>query len=127
MDALKTVLIVLFVIISVLIILLVLIQNDEGGGLGGLLSGSGSAAFGSHSGSVLNKTTFVFIALFFAISFSIALLTKAPALKKLQNTEEVQVQENADSEVFDWVESLDNENPAAEENTESSLSAGDAQ
>ena len=56
MGAIKVVLMVAFVIICVLLILLVLIQNDEGGGLGGLLSGSGSAAFGSHSASVINKT-----------------------------------------------------------------------
>ncbi|MBP5587142.1 MAG: preprotein translocase subunit SecG [Treponema sp.] len=126
MAALKTVLIVLFVIISVLLILLVLVQNDEGGGLGGLLSGSGSAAFGSHSASVINKTTFVFVALFLVVAFSIALLTKAPAVKKLQNTDEVQVQESSNSEVFDWVESLD-ENAGADVNPESTLSGADAQ
>lgn len=109
MDALKVALIVIFVIISFLTILLVLIQNDEGGGLGGLLSGSGSAAFGSHSASVINKTTFVFVGLFFVIAFSIALLTKAPASRKLEAVDEAteqQLNTNA-NEDFDWVNDLE--------------------
>lgn len=109
MEALKVALIVIFVIISFLTILLVLIQNDEGGGLGGLLSGSGSAAFGSHSASVINKTTFVFVGLFFVIAFSIALLTKAPASRKLEAVDEAteqQLNTNA-NEDFDWVNDLE--------------------
>lgn len=109
MDALKVALIVIFVIISFLTILLVLIQNDEGGGLGGLLSGSGSAAFGSHSASVINKTTFVFVGLFFVIAFSIALLTKAPASRKLEAVDEAAEQQlnTSANEDFDWVNDLE--------------------
>lgn len=109
MDALKVALIVIFVIISFLTILLVLIQNDEGGGLGGLLSGSGSAAFGSHSASVINKTTFVFVGLFFVIAFSIALLTKAPASRKLEAVDEATEQQlnTSANEDFDWVNDLE--------------------
>ena len=100
MEAMKVVLIVLFVIISILLVLLVLIQNDEGGGLGGLLSGS--AAFGSHSASVINKTTFVLVALFFVTAFAIARLNKAPAIKDLQPEEAVEQQLSSDSEAADW-------------------------
>ncbi|MBQ0162560.1 MAG: preprotein translocase subunit SecG [Treponema sp.] len=107
MEALKVALIVIFCIISFLTILLVLIQNDEGGGLGGLLSGSGSAAFGSHSASVINKTTFVFVGLFFVIAFSIALLTKAPAARKIEATESVEEQLNSNNEDFEWLDSLE--------------------
>ena len=102
MEAMKVVLIVLFVIISILLVLLVLIQNDEGGGLGGLLSGAGSAAFGSHSASVINKTTFVLVALFFVTAFAIARLNKAPAIKDLQPEEAVEQQLSSDSEAADW-------------------------
>lgn len=82
MGAIKVVLMVAFVIICILLILLVLIQNDEGGGLGGLLSGSGSAAFGSHSASVINKTSFVLVALFIVTAFFIARLNRKPAIKQ---------------------------------------------
>ena len=102
MEAMKVVLIVLFVIISILLVLLVLIQNDEGGGLGGLLSGAGSAAFGSNSASVINKTTFVLVALFFVTAFAIARLNKAPAIKDLQPEEAVEQQLSSDSEAADW-------------------------
>ncbi|MBQ0001988.1 MAG: preprotein translocase subunit SecG [Treponema sp.] len=111
MEALKVALIVIFVIISFLTILLVLIQNDEGGGLGGLLSGSGSAAFGSHSASVINKTTFVFVGLFFVVAFSIALLTKAPAKERVEAADQaIEEQLNSNNGDFDWVDSLE-ENP----------------
>ena len=72
MGVVKAILMVAFVIICVLLVLLVMIQNDEGGGLGGLLSGSGSAAFGSHSASVISKTTFVLVVLFILDAFFIA-------------------------------------------------------
>lgn len=109
MEALKVALIVLFVIISVLLILLVLVQNDEGGGLGGLLSGSGSAAFGSHSATVINKTTFVLVALFFVTAFSIALLNKAPAIKNIDNADAVEQQLDPDADAGEWWnEALDN-------------------
>ena len=126
MGTVGIVLLVFFIIVCFLLILLIAIQDDGENGMGGLLGGRGTAAFGSHSASVINKTTFVFVALFLVVAFSIALLTKAPAVKKLQNTDEVQVQESSNSEVFDWVESLD-ENAGADVNPESTLSGADAQ
>ncbi len=113
MGAIKVVLMVAFVIICVLLILLVLIQNDEGGGLGGLLSGSGSAAFGSHSASVINKTSFVLVALFIVTAFFIARLNRKPAVKQ---TLSPTVQENVNTSgegVENWWNDLD-ANGAAE-------------
>lgn len=109
MGAIKVILMVAFVIICVLLVLLVLIQNDEGGGLGGLMSGSGSAAFGSHSASVINKTTFVLVALFIVTAFSIARLNKKPAVK---STLSPAVQESVDTSgagVENWWNDLEAE------------------
>lgn len=122
MEALKVALIVLFAIISVLLVLLVLIQNDEGGGLGGLLSGSGSAAFGSHSASVINKTTFVLVALFFVTAFAIARLNKAPAVKDLTEEPAVEQTINADAEAGEWWKEDLNDNAVVPQDT---LSAQD--
>lgn len=72
MDIVKGVLIVAFVIICVLLVLLVLVQDQDNSGMGGLLGGGNSAAFGSHSASVLTKATVVFVVLFFVITFAIA-------------------------------------------------------
>ena len=105
MGVVKAILMVAFVIICVLLVLLVMIQNDEGGGLGGLLSGSGSAAFGSHSASVISKTTFVLVVLFILDAFFIARLNKKPAVKQTLSPE---VQEAVDTttgeaaEDFEW-------------------------
>ena len=46
--------------------------------VGGLLGGRGTAAFGSHSASVLTKATAVFVALFFVIALALAVMNKKP-------------------------------------------------
>ena len=73
MDSIiKGVLLVAFVIICILLVLLVLVQDQDNSGMGGLLGGGNSAAFGSHSASVLTKATVVFVVLFFVVTFAIA-------------------------------------------------------
>ena len=81
MGTIGVVLLVFFVIVCLLLVLLVSIQDDGENGMG-LLGGRGTAAFGSHSGSVLTKTTFVLVFLFFALSFGLALVNKKPKLEK---------------------------------------------
>ena len=82
MGTLGIILLVIFVIVSLLLILLVSIQDDGENGMGGLLGGRGTAAFGSHSASVLSKTTFVLVVLFFAVSLGLALVNKVPKMEK---------------------------------------------
>ncbi|WP_407428829.1 preprotein translocase subunit SecG [Treponema sp.] len=72
MDIIKGVLIVAFVIICILLVLLVLVQDQDNSGMGGMLGGGNSAAFGSHSASVLTKVTVAFVILFFVVTFCIA-------------------------------------------------------
>ena len=81
MGTIGVVLLVFFVIVCLLLVLLVSIQDDGENGMG-LLGGRGTAAFGSHSASVLTKTTFVLVFLFFAISFGLAFVNKKPKLEK---------------------------------------------
>lgn len=81
MGVIGTVLLVCFVIVCLLLVLLVSIQDDGENGMGGLMGGRGTAAFGSHSASVLTKTTMVFVILFFALTVGLALVNKAPKVK----------------------------------------------
>ena len=81
MGTIGLVLLVFFVIVCLLLVLLVSIQDDGENGMG-LLGGRGTAAFGSHSASVLTKTTFVLVFLFFALSFALAMVNKKPKLDK---------------------------------------------
>jgi len=81
MGAIGIILLVAFVIICVLLVFIVMIQNEEEG-MGGLFGSNTSTAFGSHSASVLTKTTFVLVALFIITSFVLALLNKKPAAQK---------------------------------------------
>lgn len=81
MGTVGVVLLVFFVIVCLLLVLLVSIQDDGENGMG-LLGGRGTAAFGSHSASVLTKTTFVLVFLFFALSFALAMVNKKPKIEK---------------------------------------------
>ena len=65
MGAIGVILLVAFVIVCVLLVLLVLVQDENRGGMGGLLGGGQSIAFGAHSATVLTKATVVLTILFF--------------------------------------------------------------
>lgn len=83
MGVIGIILLVAFVIICVLLVCVVLLQNEEGGGMGGLLGGGNSAAFGSRSGNVLTKTTYILVTLFFVATFILAFINKAPTVHSL--------------------------------------------
>lgn len=80
MGALGIVLLVVFVIVCALLVLLVAVQDDGENGMGGLLGGRGTAAFGSHSANVLTKTTCVLVVLFFVLSVGLAMVNKGSKL-----------------------------------------------
>ena len=80
MSTIGIILLVVFVIASILLILLVLVQDDGQNGMGGLLGGRGTAAFGSHSASVLTKATALLVFLFFARALLLAIINKKPKL-----------------------------------------------
>ncbi len=102
MGTIGVVLLVAFFIVCFLLVLLVAVQDDGESGMGGLLGGRGTAAFGSHSANVLTKTTFVLVVLFFVLSIGIALSNKKPKVEKNLLPETV-VEENSASETpSDW-------------------------
>ena len=102
MGTIGVVLLVFFVIVCLLLVLLVSIQDDGENGMG-LLGGRGTAAFGSHSGSVLTKTTFVLVFLFFAFSFGLAMVNKKPKLEKdLVPTAVESTDSSSDSTSSNW-------------------------
>ena len=78
MGTIGVILLVAFIIVCVLLVLLVIIQDDGESGMGGLMGGRGTAAFGSHSASVLTKTTTVLVILFFVLALGLALINKKP-------------------------------------------------
>jgi preprotein translocase subunit SecG len=83
MHIIATLLLIVFVIICILLVLIVLVQSEEGGGMGGLFGGSGSQAFGSRSGNVITRTTYILVTLFFITTFGLAFINKAPAVRSL--------------------------------------------
>ena len=102
MGVIGIILLVAFIIVCALLIAIVLLQNDESGGLGGLLGGAGNAAFGSRSGNVLTRTTYILVTLFFLASFGLALINKAPSVSNLDAAVQ-QVQESDGTSEY-WVD-----------------------
>lgn len=116
---------VVFVIIAVLLIGLVLLQNEGGNGVGGIFGGSSSSVFGSRSGNVLSKATYILGILFFVLCFVLALMNKPDRSKDagvLEAAGEESGIEQPASEDEDWfkkapVESEGAEAPAASTGT----------
>ena len=77
MGILGTILLVLFVIVCVLLIFIVVIQDEDSDSIGGLFAGGSGSAFGSRSSNVVIKITYVLGALFFILSFSLAIINKS--------------------------------------------------
>ena len=82
MGAIRIILLVAFIIACALLILIILVQDDGSSGMGGLLGGRGTTAFGSHSANILTRTTFVLVVLFFVFALALALLNKRPRLEQ---------------------------------------------
>lgn len=80
MGVFGVILLVAFIIVCVLLVCVVLVQNTDSSGMGGLLGGSNSKAFGSRSGNVLTKTTYILVTLFFVSSLVLALTNKTQAV-----------------------------------------------
>ena len=122
MGAIGVVLLVAFIIVCVLLILLVSVQDNENG-MGGVFGGRGTAAFGSHSASVLTKATAVFVVLFFVLAFGLALVNKKPSIEKdlivdeATAPEEVSTPETTESADW-WAESETTDAAATEEKAE---------
>ncbi len=72
MGILGIILLVVFIICSLLLLGLVLLQADSnGGGLGGVFGGGSNSAFGSRTGNVLSKATFVLLGVFMATTLGL--------------------------------------------------------
>ncbi|MCR5290419.1 MAG: preprotein translocase subunit SecG [Treponema sp.] len=95
MGALGVILLIAFVIICVLLVLVVLVQNEEG--IGGVFGSRTSTAFGSHSASVLTKTTFVLVTLFIVMSFALALINKKPSAKRDLSAAAAELEQSAEN------------------------------
>lgn len=129
MGVIGVILLVAFIIICILLVCIVLIQNESGSGMGGLLGGGNSIAFGSRSGNVLTKTTYILVTLFFVSTIGLALLNKTNDVQPL-STEAVQTDANS---LESWLDSASAEDAAgaaaetaADENAAAAETAGGA-
>lgn len=124
MSPVGIVLLVFFAIVSLLLILLVAIQDDGENGMGGLLGGRGTAAFGSHSAGVLTKTTAVLVALFFILAVALAMVNKSgkkvdDSLIDATSTVEQTVTEESSESESEWWANSEAESTESENSDES--------
>lgn len=129
MGILGTVLLVVFIIVCILLVLLVAIQGDEENGMGGLLGGRGTAAFGSQSLNVLTKATAVLVALFFVLSIGLALVNRTGSKDTvLDNVEtEETSEESAETETnAEWWNDTEEAAPEVEETIENAEDTAEA-
>lgn len=119
------VLLVCFIIVAALLILLIVIQDDGENGMGGLLGGRGTAAFGSHSASVLTKTTAVLVVIFFGLSVGLAIVNKKPTSASVLEGAKVEEINEIKEENKDWFSNAEGTTPAVEstETTETAPAA----
>ena len=108
MGVIGIILLVVFIIICVLLVGVILLQKDEGGGLGGLFGG-GASAFGSRSQTVITKTTYVFVALFFLTTFGLALLNKSSSVDSLSDAA-AQIEQKDSTEAQNWLDEAEGDN-----------------
>lgn len=131
MGIVGIILLVAFVVVCVFLVLLILVQDEGNNGMGGILGGRGTAAFGSHSAGVLTKATAVFAALFFAVAFILAVLNKKPKLeddltptttvekmKKAEPQSEKTLDKSGEDKKLWWQKTSSNSEPAETENAE---------
>ena len=115
MGTIGVVLLVFFIIVCVLLVLLVAIQGDEENGMGGLLGGRGTAAFGAHSASVLTKATAVLVTMFFVLTIALALVNKKPKTDKfVDSIPEEEVSTSVSSDAGNWWDETAETTEAAE-------------
>ena len=121
MGAISIVLLVAFVIVCVFLVLLVLVQDQDNSGMGGMLGGGNSAAFGAHSASVLTKATGVFVALFFIVVFALAFANRKSSRSHIDDLSEAAKSMNIQSDAAAgasasdwWKESNKAETPVSE-------------
>lgn len=78
MGVFGVILLVLFVIVCALMVFLVIIQDENSEGLGGIFGGSSDTTFGSNSGNILTKITYIVGALFLVLALGLAFINRTP-------------------------------------------------
>jgi preprotein translocase subunit SecG len=77
MGVFGVILLVIFVILSLLLVLLVIVQNDNSSGLGGIFGGSSDTTFGSGTGNILTKVTYIVGALFLITALGLGYINRS--------------------------------------------------
>ncbi len=78
MGVFGIILLVLFIIVCLLLIFLIVVQDEHSEGLGGIFGGASDTTFGTQSGNILTKFTYIFTAAFLILAFSIGFITRTP-------------------------------------------------
>lgn len=75
LSVLNVIIYALIVIIAVILVVLILIQPSKGGGLGSAFGGTGENVFGAHAMDHASKLTVWLIAIFFALTLALTVIS----------------------------------------------------
>ncbi len=98
MGILSVSLLVIFILACILLILMVIIQDSDADSLGGVFAGGSGSAFGSRSTNVVIRFTYVLGAIFFVVSFCLAVLNKS----NLGNVEKAAQGQSKEAAATEW-------------------------
>ncbi len=111
MGIISILLLIIFIISALLLIFMVLVQDDQGDGLGSMLGGGSSTAFGSRSGNILTRFTSILAVVFMSSAFALAWFNIAQSEGDVEGAARRMA---ADAAQTEWWNDAPAENAAAE-------------
>lgn len=124
LSVLNVIIYALIVIIAFVLVILILIQPSKSGGLGAAFGGAGENVFGAHAMDHASKLTVWLIAIFFALTLALTVISAHSSPDSLmedaesENTEEAQPAPAAASEAVKKVEAALPEQPVTDVKSE---------
>ena len=88
LSVLNVIIYAAIVIIAVILVFLILIQPSKGGGLGSAFGGTGENVFGAHAMDHVSKLTVWLIAIFFALTLALTVISAHSSSGSLMENEE---------------------------------------
>ena len=115
MGIISILLLIIFIISALLLIFMVLVQDDQGDGLGSMLGGGSSTAFGSRSGNILTRFTSVLAIVFMSSAFALAWVNIAHTEGDVEGAARRLATDSAQTEWWNQTDAQDNSSAQAAE------------
>ena len=113
MGLFSIILLVIFALAALIMILVIMLQDDQGEGLGGLFGGGSTTPFGSRSGNILTRFTYILGAIFIVGALALAWLNRSPETTDIVEKARLERVQKAEESNW-WVERIEEVKPGEE-------------